>query len=936
MKLVEFTQTPFITYDDRVMLRMRVADWDYCNPFGVCVRINGTEAYSGSMFIDHFTVLIPVPDAETECTVTLTPFADMPVISTHRLTVPKHWRVGIVYSSHEDIGYCAWANQLTYEAYLYLKDAMRLCRAHDGFRYMIEHVWWLNAFEQYADARERAELQDLFNRKKIELNAIYCGYHTHWAAGEQLIRAMHFGTREAAAHWQIEPTAAIFTDISGASWQIVPAYAGQGIRFAGILENGGFRKPSSAHNPPPVFRWVAQNGKDRLLCWYQKGYRAGLDPIWCDTNRLYPEGSYAFDETKALKTEAYFTDVLTPLSDAPYTRYPMSFYTDRERPTTMLLTVCEYMNKKWKYPHFSMELPSVMLDEIDRESGDLLPMLAGDLNDQWGDFAAIAPDWMSAKRSAMRKLLAAVNGDACDFRAFREIVRDGCLFDEHCWATSSKHPQKMHLFNLNYIKKRAADQALETADAQIGAFLGQPGSRIGLYNLLPQARRHPLRLPADIVPDGPAVQRVGDVVLTEPISFAATETKVFARRGSPLPDPQPAPDRFETDYYRVTADFATHVVTSVIEKSTGRELIDRSAPYTLGEYIYAVAADKTDARLAFETPKRRKFTVEAGAVAYVIHREGYEEQSGADVYTDIIFYRHDPQIDLVLRFEYATGLMGDYSDRYKKNIFFALPFSVRNHSFYAQLAGGGAYRVEDRLPVCPQDFTIVEDWLAVEGDGCGIGIHSADMPVFHLSQINYNRFLDHPEFPNAHVYLYAASNRTNNLNFRTPTDCHGCYHISLLPYVGHCEDVLPQWNRCLSQPVCTGDGRAICGIRVDRDLRLMSMRAFDAHTILVRFAEEHGVSVETARLTLPFRPTEAFLTTLDGKELEKAEIDGFDVVFSVAARAYVTLKLYGDFRTLAHETDHPPFSTSFPSMWKTNEASYASRKQSPSVRTHSA
>lgn len=914
MRIVEFTQTPFITHDDRMMLRLRVTDWDYCNPFHVRICSNGIELCSASMFIDHFSLLIPVPESDSECTVTLTPFEDIPVISIHRLTVPKHWRIGILYSSHEDIGYCAWANKLEYESYLYLKDAMRLCREHDGFRYMIEHVWWLHAFERYANEEEQAELKRLFHEKRIELNAIHCGYHTHWAEGEQLIRAMHFGTVEAAEKWQIRPTAAIFTDISGMSWQSVPAYAGQGIRFAGILENGGFRKPSVTHNPPPVFRWRAQNGRDSLLCWYQHGYRGGLGGIWCDTNRLYPEGSYIFDETKALKTEQYFTDVLVPLSEEPYDIYPLSFYTDREKPTTMLLTICEYMNRKWKYPHFSMELPSAMLDEIDRQGGDSLPELTGDINDQWGDFAAISPEWMSIKRRAMRELLpaemlavlAAMNGAEYDYTAFREMVRYGCLYDEHCWATSSKHPQKMHLFNMAYTKKRSAEKALEIAEKQIAGLLGTPDKQIGLYNLLPQARRHPLRLPTDTIPDGVALQQVGDFIITEPLSFDASETKVFPHRSRPIPDAIPAPNRFETEFYEVTADLTTHTVTSIVEKTTRRELIDRTAPYTLGEYVYTIAADKNDYRLSFEIPKRRKFTIEEGDVAYVIHREGYEEQSGADVYSDFIFYKHSPQIDLELRFEYATGLMGDYSDRYRKSIFFALPLMVKHPSFYTQLAGGSAHRTDEKIPVCPQDFTVVEDWLAVEGDDGGIGIRSEDMPVFHLSQINYNRFLTEPHFPHSHVYLYAASNRTNNLNLRTPEACHGRYHLSLLPYSGHCEDLLPQWNRCLSQPVLVGDGRKVGGISIDSELRLMSMRAFDEHSVLIRFSEEHGVSIDAAKLTLPFKPIGAFLTTLDGKELTKAEIDGFNVVFPVRARDYVTLKIQGSFTIQPHKAPMPP------------------------------
>lgn len=109
---------------------------------------------------------------------------------------------------------------------------------------MIEHVWWLNGFERYATPDECATLQRLFDEKKIELNSIYCGYHTHWATGEQLIRSMEFATSEAAKRWNIRPTSAIFTDISGMTEEVISAYSGQGIRYVGILENGGFRKPN--------------------------------------------------------------------------------------------------------------------------------------------------------------------------------------------------------------------------------------------------------------------------------------------------------------------------------------------------------------------------------------------------------------------------------------------------------------------------------------------------------------------------------------------------------------------------------------------------------------------------------------------------------------------------------------------------------------------
>ena len=249
----------------------------------------------------------------------------------------------------------------------------------------------------------------------------------------------------------------------------------------------------------------------------------------------------------------------------------------------------------------------------------------------------------------------------------------------------------------------------------------------------------------------------------------------------------------------------------------------------------------------------------------------------------------------------AVGLMGDFYDRYKKNIFFAFPFDVKNHEFYTQLAGGRAHNTAGKVQVCPMDFTIAEEWIAVEGENGGIGIRSEDMPVFHLSQINYNRFWGSPDYPRSHVYLYAASNRTNNLNLCTPEDCYGTYHLTILPYAGHCEDVLPKWSGELAHPVLCGDGREVPGIHLDAPLRLMSCRADGEHSLLLRFAEESGIARENVKLTLPFVPVRAVETTLHGTEKGILTTEDSCVFFSAAAGDYVTIRVYGDFTIVTEE-----------------------------------
>jgi hypothetical protein len=88
------------------------------------------------------------------------------------------------------------------------------------------------------------------------------------------------------------------------------------------------------------------------------------------------------------------------LVDSAQSDRPVAFYDDRELPTTMLLTVCDEMNKRWAYPKYGMGLLGQDLEYIADQFSDSFPVLSGDLSDQWADYATIAPDRFAIKREA--------------------------------------------------------------------------------------------------------------------------------------------------------------------------------------------------------------------------------------------------------------------------------------------------------------------------------------------------------------------------------------------------------------------------------------------------------------------------------------------------------------------------------------------------------
>lgn len=901
MRITGFTQTPFVSHGDENMVYMSVADWDRCNPFTLTLRAEGKTLLTKKLFAEEFSLMLPRFEKDTPVETEITPFEDLPVRQSFLLRPCRELNISLIYSSHEDLGYCAYVDKLHRESYEYLLKAMELCEKHGGFRYMIEHFWWLDAFDTYATEEEKQRLKKLFAEEKIELNAIHSGVHTSWSNSEQLVREVYFSTLKARELYGACPRCAIYTDISGMSRACINARKSMGIRYMGALANP-WRAGDPEPSIPPLFWWQDESGKNRVLFWYQRSYRpTGLGWVWCDTMRQYPQGEFVFDETKALRTEKWVTEQFRELYGYGFTHFPVSFYDDRELPTTMLLTVCDEMNRRWKFPRFSLDLPSRVMERIEKETGHLLPTLSGEITDQWADFATIAPAYLKQKRNAARalydaELLSALGDRKREKDIFDRAVFDMCSFDEHCWATSSKHPQEMHRSNIQKVKKDTAENSFRSLCAVVEKYAGKAKAEgISVINTLPRPRKSRLTVEKDgfvpqnlrhqILPSGKTV--------TEEIEFSAMGVKKFpaCRPASPsrlIPD-----GGFETEYYRVTLDRSAEKIAHIIEKSTGRELFDGDARFEPGQFIYAYSEQKDAPPSGIEVPKKQGLELYEGDVAYVVRLKGYEEQSGAETLADFIFYKTGKTVDAELSYKNATGLLGDFYDRYKKNYFFAFPFKVDSPRFFTETQLGERDEEKDYIPLNPRDFTVAQNYVRAENgrDGSGIALYSRDMPVFHLGQIKYNRFSKDFSESLGHVYLYASSNRCNNLIYRSPKDCHGEFSFSILPY-GSASEVA-QWSENVDRELLTGSMDSLAPVGVDRqNLRLVCLKQAEdgSGDLIFRFTETQNTAT-TATLTLPFEPEAAFLATNNEHPTGKLCISGNSVTFFSEPSSYTTVRI---------------------------------------------
>ena len=911
MRIAKFTQTPFISYDNKNMVYISVEDWDMCNPYEIQLFLDEQLVCEERVFASAASFLIPCCKRESVCRVIVKPFEDLPVETSFAVMPPKHWQIPIMYSSHEDLGYCAYIDKLHYECYEYLKKAMELCDTYGDFRYVIEHVWWLDAFDCYAKEQEKEHLRYLIKTKRIELNAIHSGVHTSWENAEQLVRGLYFGCRDAKKRYDANAICAMYADISGVSWSSVNAYYNMGIRYMAVFAND-FRNNTAKNTAQPLFWWESQSGEERVLFWYQRAYRPyGLCDIWCDTKRQYAEGEYTFDSTKALRTEQWLTDRIEQLGVVDYDILPICFYDDRELPTSMLLTICDEMNKRWKYPTFRMEIPSVFLEDIEKKYGDRLPIYRGDIADQWADFITISPQLTADRRELSRRfyeveMLSVIQGVSqgvlYESGKFDSAVRSMCEFDEHCWATSSKHPQKMHRYNIEQVKILPVRKSLSDMNTLLNRMLPKPTAHtMTVINTIPQKRCSSLRLAHDMpIPDCVGHQILPDnSIITTPLFFDGIESKRFTAISSHCPSVEIYQEVLETAFYTVHCNRKLQKIVSIIDRETGAELLDQHTTFELGQFIYLYTEEKTKPLSHIELPKKVDFRVYEGDVAYVITQNSYEEQSGAEITAQFIFYKKEKNIDIDLSYKNALGLIGDFYDRYKKNYFFAFPFQLEDPAFYSELPIGEKNEKEDRIPINADDFTVTQHWVCTENCGRGIALFTRDMPVFHIGKIKYNHFDCTFNEDKAHFYLYASSNRCNNLIYTSPEQCCAHYRLSILPYSGKHNAIVPIWSNGKEHEPLIGytqeENKQY--IRIDKsNIRLVALKkAADCDdAIIIRLTETAGQMTD-GEITLFFTPVKAMYATNDEKDIQAAQTSQNRVSFSIRPYSCVSLKVYGDF-----------------------------------------
>ncbi|MEI8080179.1 MAG: hypothetical protein WCH61_11190, partial [bacterium] len=438
------------------------------------------------------------------------------------------------------------------------------------------------------DPARKARIEQVLRNGLLVMHALPFTAHTESLELEDLVRGLDFSRAIARKYGLPLPLAAKMTDVPSHSWVLPTLLSHAGVRFLHL----GCNPASQTPRVPALFWWEGPDGS-RILCGYTADYGSGLKP---------PKGWPSVN---------YLAMMMTGDNHGP----PSA--TDVEKWRETCAKTMPDVNV-----HFGT------LDDFAKAviaENPKLMVVRGDMPDTWIHGLMSMPQATRVARN-MRPLAPALEILDTQLRLWglspvpatktlAKVYENSLLFAEHTWGMSAGFGPR-ELYGAAW-KKWLADMEQEPLPAN-GDYSKLPrGSkrkwmqsyqdhrdyantadklvRDGLQESLALLADNVTAKPGDNVVYNPLPwTRSGIVEMGEKTFFArdvpACGYKVFpataASTASAVSPAASSASSLETPHFKVEWDLKRGGIASLIEKATGREWVDKSSAYVIGQFLH--------------------------------------------------------------------------------------------------------------------------------------------------------------------------------------------------------------------------------------------------------------------------------------------------------------------------------------------------------------
>ncbi|MCI0626764.1 MAG: glycosyl hydrolase-related protein [Acidobacteria bacterium] len=820
------------------------------------------------------------------------------VIAQHRqMWQPqRHWKVHIIKSSHEDLGYEDYIHKKQHDIAEFIDLARTLSGPRENvaeierslglssYHYTMESLLFMrNYIEERSESQWREIADKDIKTGRMHLMGAPSGVHTHWMDYEELARMTYGARREAKDRFGLDLKTFMMVDNPSASWSACQALANAGFKYLARWGQGwrtGGNNDYKTTRLPALFWWRAPDRQSKLLFGWRSHY--GLSFWYGQTGGGY--GNLIDVASRQVTQELQAIERGERLGPYPYDALINPEYIDHDTPRfdTRVLPV---WNKTYRYPEIRIGNPTEFFEYIENKYGNSLPELSGDLNNFSADYATIDPESQGWKRRAARLLplaegLAAIAG--LNEPGFlpparlidRTFVR---LFDynEHSWPTLPK-ASDVQLFNAQWLKKNEAARALQGAEQalQIGfeALLRQipvqEAQTVVVFNPLAHERTDLAEVqwtPAlfgslgDPGPDGmqlvdtttgqdiPSQQTTPGRLLFIARNVPAFGYKLYRLRPSnttpALSSLQVGSASLSNQFYTVEFDPKTGVVRSILDKELGRQLVDSKAAHGFNQLVYA-HKNAREARDGFvhSPQKARLMPGKAGPIRAELTVEIDDEKTGAAIRQQVILYDQLKRIDVINELKHVQALYSsNYEDRYKDNLYYAFPVKVDDFETHVEYPGGVVRPHTDQLRWGSHDYLYANRWVDVSNQSYGVTMAPWEAGTVNFGEIRYNQFsIDYkPVLP--HLFSYVYSNRMAGLLTLNGWDCNATLHYSFTSHPGDWRNGATRFGWQIASPL---QARLISsvqkGLLPERQASFATLSASNVQMATLKQSEQPG------------------------------------------------------------------------------------------------
>lgn len=716
-------------------------------------------------------------------------------------------KVVVCFKTHFDIGYTDLASKVI-ESYrtTMIDQALEVYEASKALPPEHRFVWTLAGWPMTQvlwpgqTPERRARVEEAIRRGRLVWHALPGTTHTASLELEDFVRGMGFSSALSRRFDQPLPHDAKMTDVPSHSWIVPTVLHHAGVEFFHL----GSNRATAAPDLPMLFWWEGPDGSRVLTMYMAEGYGSEL----------------------------------VPPSDWPHATWLALIHSgDNQGPPPPDVVQKLLARAERELPGVEIQLGrlSDFSDALLAEKPEL-PVVKADVPDWWIHGLGSMPIETKmarnarAENAALESLNALLRGWGCDVPPAAETVANTyeqtLMYGEHTWGHSMGRLGGW-LYGEDW-KNARGSEAHETAEESwreqgayarrakafvvpalrqnlraLAAAVSAEGPRVVVYNPLPWPRGGVVE--AAIPPStglrwkdaetGQPVpaQREADMLLlavdeVPPLGYRTfVPGEASAGRG-PLRYDEPAAT-LENDVVKLRLDPARCAVTSLVDKRSGRELVDSSSGYALGQYLYerfdaemneaylsqycrvrprwAEAFGKPDLpedsgiEYSATSPKDAALEVIGSTVALkATMRASADENIPQPISLEVSVYRDAPYVDFTWRIE------NKQPEPWPEAGWLCFPLRVERPRYQLGRIGSVVDPATQLQPGSNHEmFCVSSGMTAADSQGRGVGICPIDAPLLSIGRpgvLRYSRSFGSRE-PDVFVHLF---NNTWGTNFQ--------------------------------------------------------------------------------------------------------------------------------------------------------------------------